>query len=63
MLCLIADIKESLLLEVTTVLEPFDIATKRLSCDSKTTLHHLLNFARFQRVAFSVLWHLIIFAL
>jgi len=45
---------ESLLLEVIAVLEPFDIATKRLACDSKTTLHHLLNLARFQSVAFSV---------
>jgi len=49
---LLADIKESLLVEVIAVLEPFNIASKCLSCDSKTTLHRLLNFARFQCVAF-----------
>ena len=43
---LLADIKESLLVEVIAALESFDITTKRLSCDSQPTLHHLLNFAR-----------------
>lgn len=39
LLRLLADIKESLLLEVIAVLEPFDTATKCLSSDSKPTLH------------------------
>lgn len=39
LLRLLADIKESLLLEVIGVLEPFDTATKCLSSDSKPTLH------------------------
>ena len=52
LLRLLADIKESLLLEVIAVLQPIDIATKRLSCDINR--HHLLNFARFQSVIFMV---------
>ena len=39
LLRLLADIKESLLLEVIAVLEPFDTATKCLSSDTKPTLH------------------------
>ena len=35
LLRLLADIKESLLLEVIAELEPFDITTKCLSCDSR----------------------------
>ena len=38
LLRLIADIKESLLLEVITVLQPFDNATKRLSCDTSADI-------------------------
>jgi len=39
LLRLLADINNSLLLEVIAVLEPFDTATKCLSSDSKPTLH------------------------
>ena len=39
LLRLLADIKESLLVEVIAVLQPFDTATKCLSSDNKPTLH------------------------
>ena len=39
LLRLLADIKESLLLEVISVLEPFDTATKCLSADKAPTVH------------------------
>jgi hypothetical protein len=39
LLRLLADINESLLLELIVVLQPFDTATKCLSSDSKPTLH------------------------
>ena len=38
LLRLLADVNESLLLSVIKVLEPFDVATKLLSCDSKPSI-------------------------